>query len=577
MEKITKSLRPNEWTEITQNIRGVPSIGKPVYRNAYVADDLKDRYLGADTFVNYSRPILFKLKEDYIIDESMADYLSQLLTTEYFPLLNTTQDPKYTIGLAGNDVKGEEKWYFKDESAHRYEPDERARISVGTYKNLPGVKNVPKMVMLPGSTLAIEACKKGYPAGLVKIKNPANETGYVQVGGPGFVSVLREFANAGALIDINDMQHFVAQGGMYGLGPIYYRYGIQVKAEKERDGTVMYTTAFNDTELRKLCNNRGFINSVQLYYRENLTNPDQKVKGRYGAASAFLRHASSLSTKKDADTGESDAIVKQVQKRLKEGESLSGFAHWIKDYKTFNQRRGLTAFPLRDSSGNPLKMPALSPQQGHCNYYGSGPGVSGTSSDPFGFRFTKRARSYKSSGRPRRWSPIARDPGAPKRWYVCANTPSYTVNPNRSVYGKGQSRGIDKADLVEALKKTAEQKELEWADPENLYQLYSDFTFYPQKYKANPLFIRPGFGFNLGAPKENIETLVKKKILTKEERDNLKGKSLSRFWKHLSTQEDVTNAITGQDIEQKVIQYPDTIKNIGTRMGAEPSTSSYYY
>lgn len=447
--------------------------------------DVQGKYLGLGTFANANKG-LFNTKESVLVDPAFANLLNQ--TLQQTMNQGTTGDRNFSAGIFGARPDGSLGFFVP--SIQQYYPDDRARVSVPA-------EGRGNQVVLPGSTAARQLNAQGIAAGLAYVKNPVNQTGQLRVGSKGYKKALVDWATGQTAGNEADMQHLLGQGAVYGLGPVFALFGIDVVPVNQGGNNPVRFRLGQGADIRSVINNAQFTRAMDAFYNSYLKNPDQVKLGRYGAASLALRHADKMTTGDTGDQGNLNASNQAIMNAWQQTGSVKGAVRWGSnngvDYSDRDNRRGITAFPLRDAQGNAVSAAqSVTPMAGDCNIYGSGPGISqnATSQGFYGTRFYKTKRNYaKKNGK------------APMAQYHCAFTPDNVINPDRKIYQPGGARG-GQLGLDAVLQ--------QYGDPnfsaQDLRNRYADWIQNPEAYGTNPAYILKGdngYGFARYAPKVN--------------------------------------------------------------------------
>lgn len=530
---------------VLQGIAGAPDfnrqlrtavLGRAVDRTEYVADDLRGKNMGLGTFQNAGQN-LFSTKESVLMVPEWADRLNDLLGQEVERANVAARQgiADFSAGIYGV-LPGQEGAALSADyyvpSITQYYPDDRGRISIlaigDDTEELPA--GIPS-VLLPGSTASRLALDRGYAVGLAYVKNPGNRTGYLRVGSPGWRNALQRWARESFGGNRWDFHHLFGQGAVYGLGPVYYLFNIDVIPEQAQEGLPVRYRLQDTAQLGQLLQNGTLMRSIQSYYDTYLRNPDQSRIGQYGAAALLLRHSDKMNTTATGGAGNYTPEQRRtfntaVARQFAENGSVAGLAHWGRggdgvNYADFSQRRGLTANPLRLANGQPIRIEqSANKRAGNCNIWGSGVGVQQRASlgGEYGFRFYKQSRKHLSRKKGEEGTEIA------KPTFFCGPTPDYVINPDRQVYQQNQARtapGTNLADLIDRYGNGYSS--------DDLRAQYLNWALNPQAYGTNPYFmLNPNegrLGFSKAAP------LFYQQNMTPEQAQAFQGLDLTRAQK----------------------------------------------
>nr|UDO48159.1 hypothetical protein [Pandoravirus massiliensis] len=381
--------------------------------------------------------------------------------------------------------------YYQDDMAVLYVPSSQLDRAIG--------------LVVPGSFRQLEALEAGVPAGQVRVKSPLNTTGYLKVGSKGWLDMIRAAAAGKTQASREAIENAIGQGALYGLAQVFSNNGVNVVPYDGGNNNVRFALA-PGTTIQSLGRNSKFAKDVSNWYSIYGIDPADQSKGAVGAATLKLKHADKIV----GPNGETDLadINRLVTQEFQETGSTSGFS-WRDGYKLPSQRRGLTAFPLRDEFDNPLTDPT-NPNGKCAGIIGSGPGVTGSgradARDAYGLRLYVKTKKHVGTG--------VNDAGVESApTFSCAFTSSNVVNPNRQVYQRGGARASANQSLIEQL---AQRNELLNATlPANMQDIYSPDTLSaryvnwlqnPQLTEGtDPFFMVPGGigrGFSVGAPSQ---------------------------------------------------------------------------
>jgi hypothetical protein len=468
--------------------------------------DQQGKFLGFGTLANADRAF-FNTKAQIMITPDVANALNQRIGAEeelVRTLMTQAQEqlqrdpnarmPFISGGLFGPLARGGGLGFYVP-GIDRYYPDDRASIYVPA---VPGSEDIG--IVLPGSVSAALALARGVPAGQVRVKNPANRTGYVKVGGSGWANTIRGYVNRTLRPDVEreSVEHMLCQAGVYGFGPVFNDHGIQFQAVSAGEGAPVRFRLTNRT-LETLAGNTRFLNDIATLYDFLMYDPADGNKGRYGAANLALKNAGRTNLQATGapvidDPEQIAQMSQQIAQQFANTGSAAGF-RWSAGYTTPAQRLGLTAFPMRDANGNPLS-PAQStnPRAGFCSAVGSGPGI------------TQNARAGGEGAFGFKFYPTRRDHATGPATYHCGDTPSNQVNRFRDVYAQGGWRAPQQSltdDLNARLQYLPEEVRAQFS-PEALDQLYINWaTGNEPNPRTNPFFMFPpqaGTGFSRAAP-----------------------------------------------------------------------------
>ena len=370
----------------------IPSLGDVVdaRRTTEMPQDVKGKYLGNNTHVNVEKG-LFNTKHQVRMTAAWATALNALS--------NTSPDQQNVTGIA-------------------FDEDMDAELTVSR----------DGRHLVPGSAAQMQSPTS---VGLMFIRNPVSGH-FIRVGGPGYTQLL-----VSSLLRTTNLSE-VQEDKLIGQG---YRYGLMVplkglgfKVSYKNKVYKVDTPAFDDVrDVRKV---------IKAYYDTHLVNPDDQVRGRFGAASLFRDHADRTS----AGTG-----AKVIADYETHSGSIAGLGYkWKQGSNKPKDRLGLSAFPLRNADGVALdgrvNQARMRREKAHCTIAGAGPGVGGNGKDEFQFRFSRRANQHKTHsfkkayGEPASQYIIGKNGKYHKTksnvhpTYSCGPTNADVVNPSRNIY-----------------------------------------------------------------------------------------------------------------------------------------------
>ncbi|AVK75833.1 hypothetical protein pneo_cds_226 [Pandoravirus neocaledonia] len=456
--------------------------------------------LGYGTAANAGRGF-FNNKQQIVITQEVADALNQVSQRDQNAVADgAAQGVVLSTGLGG-PIGPEGRFEFYLPNVNQYYQDDRAALYVPASQVNAGVG-----IVAPGSFRQLAALQQGVPAGQVRIKSPLNQrSGYLKVGSKGWLNMINETARGNTQASREAVENAIGQGALYGLAQVFRNNGINVLASLDGNGNVRFALAPGNT-IESLAANPQFRRDVANWYSIYGVDPADQAKGAYGAANLALRHANKIV----GPNGETNlqAVNQAIVDQFAQTGSARGFG-WREGYTLPGQRRGLTAFPLRDAEGNALSDPTN--PNGQCaGIVGSGPGVNQTArangNGFFGLRLYPRTRKHVGTG--------LNDAGveaAPT--FSCGTTSNYVVNANRQVYQRGGARATANQSLNEQLaernallNQTLPPELQNVFSPDALAANYVQWLQNPMATEGtNPFFMVPGGqgrGFSVGAPSQ---------------------------------------------------------------------------
>lgn len=474
------------------------TLGLPAVQGA-AAPDQEGFMLGYGTSANARRGF-FNTKQQIAITQQVANELNRVSQEDANAVVDgAAQGIILSTGLGG-PVGPEGRFDYYLPNVNQYYQDDRAALYVPASQVNAGIG-----IVAPGSFRQLEALQVGVPAGQVRVKSPLNQrSGYLKVGSKGWLNMIRETARGNTQASREAVENAIGQGALYGLAQVFRNNGVNVLTNVDGNGNVRFALA-PGTTIESLAANPQFGRDVANWYTIYGVDPADQAKGAYGAANLALRHANKIV----GPNGETDlqAVNQSIVDQFAQTGSARGFG-WREGYTLPGQRRGLTAFPLRDANGNPLADPTN--PNGQCTLTGAGPGVNQTArangNGFFGLRYYPRTRKHVGTG--------LNDAGveaAPT--FSCGPTSNYVTNLNRQVYQRGGARASANQSAIEQLaERNALLNQTLPADLQNVFSpdaLAANYVQWLQNPTAtegtNPFFMVPGGqgrGFSVGAPSQ---------------------------------------------------------------------------
>jgi len=490
---------------------------------AYLANKL----LGWGTLSNAGRN-MFTTTTPVVLNDQMVALMNQQMANVDRPAVQEANAANPAIIDMSYGLGGIERGQFVDAyspDVTQYYPDALAEIKVF---NIPEAIQQYGMI-LPGSfrqASVLDQLRSG--AGQVRVKSPQNRNGYVGVGSPQWIRILRGFVSpsGGIVANADNVMHMVAQAAVYGLGRVFYEHGYAVQPIlDEATGNVRYV--LRGATLQDLATNGNFLNDVKNWYSDWGVDPASRQRGTYGMASFMARHADILTTDaNNTDVADPDAVVNAAVQGLRSG-SVGGF-HYTSPYAANTSRAGLTAFPMVDgATGEPVRDPT-NREAGKCVASFSGPGITQAVDDAWGIRTVKKGRRRRSTA-----AGMEGTVRGPTTW-SCGLTKS-PIDPNRDAYQRGGKYALDNGPgLAESLDQRAQYLPQDVRDLYSARALeteYTDVATNPEEYGYDPLLWLPGGrGFSKNAPNEWAA------LMAPETRQEFEATSLSAIRKNAKAQ-----------------------------------------
>lgn len=391
---------PRSVPNLLGDVRGA-TLGLPADPR-FAPRHLQNVYAGWGTSVNTGQNF-FGATHLVPIDGIVAGLLNQKIptvaaATEAIAAANPGVPVSY--GLGGTLQGGGFGLYSPGVNA--YLPDPKAEIKILKVlpgSNIPGGLSAAEAVSigmpLPGSLQQAQLLLQGRSgAGQVRVESPQNRTGRVAVGSDKWIGILQGFVGGTVRAHSDNVEHLVAQGAVYGLGPVFDQFGYTIAVQLTPQGNARYS--LENGTLEELATNEAFIDAVRNWYTDFGVDPANQQKGLYGAASLMKRHASRMNLTASGAPADPAAVAAAADQMLAQG-SVGGF-HWADNYGDHKNRYGLTAFPMVDVNGNPVADPS-NRNAGKCMAEYSSALITQGAANKFGVRTVKRGKRHLSTAK----------------------------------------------------------------------------------------------------------------------------------------------------------------------------------